>query len=453
MTSILSGLHNVQQALTSQQLALSITQKNVANANNPHYTRQDVVFHPDWATGNGFGIPGVSLQAMRDHYLDQSISRELQLLGETSVKSDALRQIDSLINAADGWGLQQALSHFFNSFNLLSGAPEDLQLRQQVISSAEALTREFQRIEAGIQSVQHSLNRQVQHAVEEINDITAKIADLNTRIQAAEGAHSPDLFTLRDERQGSIERLSTLIDISYFETESGPLTITARQGGWLVLGDQHRALEVTQMEPGPFVGVSLSGEDITGSIRSGVAGGLIETRDSTIPGYLDILNKMAAGIVSRVNEVHQQGADLDGNGGGDFFDSFMSIATMKVAINDPRHIAAAIPGTGPGNNENARMLASIGEEKLFALSTRSTHQLYSDLIYRIGADAKSSEDRIVTQNNLLDQLKTRRSAVTGVDLNEEAVNIIKFQKAYQASARFANVLDALSHEILNFLGR
>ncbi|HSW39677.1 MAG TPA: flagellar basal body rod C-terminal domain-containing protein, partial [Acidobacteriota bacterium] len=179
----------------------------------------------------------------------------------------------------------------------------------------------------------------------------------------------------------------------------------------------------------------------------------IELRDRILAGYLDALDAMASGIVSRVNEMHAQGTDLDGNSGGDFFSPFVSIRTMRVDLTDPRRIAAAGAGAGPGNNDNAKLLAGIGEEKLFASSTKTVLQAYAELLYEVGAAARSSEEKTVLQNNLLNQLKNQRSALSGVDLNEQAVHLIKYQKAYQASARYAAILDALSNEILNILGR
>jgi len=191
MPSILSGFDTVQQALAAQQFALSITQKNVANANNPNYTRQDVVNTGDETEWVRSGVPGVTLRATRDRFLDYSISQELQSLAEYNVASDALGQIDSILNGS-GEGLQQAISHFFNGFASLSSSPEDLTLRQNVLSSAEALSREFQRLYGSIQQVQTSQDQALNTAVEEINSITAQIAQWNVKVREAQGAHSPE---------------------------------------------------------------------------------------------------------------------------------------------------------------------------------------------------------------------------------------------------------------------
>jgi flagellar hook-associated protein 1 FlgK len=170
---------------------------------------------------------------------------------------------------------------------------------------------------------------------------------------------------------------------------------------------------------------------------------------------------MAANLIARVNEQHALGSDLDGLAGGDFFVPFTqpipgsnegAAWQIQVAITDPRQIAAADAAAGPGNNENAQRLAAIEDEKLFTSSTETIMQFYSGFIYRIGSESQTAEDQAATHLGMVQQLKNQRDAVIGVNLDEEAINIIKFQKSYQASARYANTAIALSDEIIRLLG-
>jgi flagellar hook-associated protein 1 FlgK len=461
MPSILSGFDTVQQALAAQQYALSVTQRNVANANNPSYTRQDVIFTPVGEEDSTPGIPGVSLQAVRDRFIDYSISQELQSLSEHDVTYSALQQVDAVFNGNSGLDLQQALSEFFNSFDSLAATPEDLTLRQQVLQKANALAFEFHRLYGSIQQVQTSQDQSLSATVQEINSLTAQIADSNKKIMIADGMGSEDVYTLRDNRQQLLEKLSSLMDLSYFETESGSITVTTRQGNPLVIEDQSHTLELAPRTGEVFQGVFLDGSDITASLQSGKLGGLIDVRDNKIAGYLAALDDMAAAFIARVNEQHTQGIDLDGFAGEDFFTPFTPGASgsnlgaarmINVALADARKIAAADAGTGPGNNANAKRLAGISEEMLLSAGTTTAHQFYASLIFKIGSDEKTAEDGVTTQTSVLDQLRNQRDAFSGVNLDEEAISIIKYQKAYQASARFANVLDVLSDEILQLLG-
>jgi len=463
MTSILNMLDSTKQTLAAQQFALAVSQRNIANVNNNAYTRMEIVFTDSVRAGDwtAFGIPGVNVLANRNQYLDHGISRELPELGESNVKYGALNEIEIVLNSASGAGLDGAMSKFFSSFSLLSGDPTDLNLRQQTLTSANALAREFQRVYEGIQRVQTSAEQNVKTGVDDVNALTAKIAEINGRIEAARRNHSDDEFSLRDERQLQLENLSTLMNISWFETESGSVTVTTEQGKALVLGNANYDLQIGPMAGGPFSGIMLGGENITSMVTSGTLGGYIELRDVMIPGYLETLDNMAAGIISRVNDVHAQGSDLDGAAGGAFFTPFIPITpgsntgaarTMSVALTDPRGVAAAESGAEAGNNKNAKALAAISEEMIFPGSSLTASRMYASLVYRVGADERSAMDAFSLQKNAVDQLRNRRESMFGVDLNEEAVNVLKYQTAYQAGARMVSVLDSLTTEILRFVG-
>jgi flagellar hook-associated protein 1 FlgK len=125
---------------------------------------------------------------------------------------------------------------------------------------------------------------------------------------------------------------------------------------------------------------------------------------------------------------------------------------MAVALTDPRQIAASASGMGIGDNTNAKLLAAISDEKLFSSASATAGQFYSALVYSIGTDEKTAEENVTIQQSVLTHLKNQRDSLSGVNLDEEAVSLIKYQKAYQASARYAAVLDTLSDEILKLLG-
>ena len=122
-----------------------------------------------------------------------------------------------------------------------------------------------------------------------------------------------------------------------------------------------------------------------------------------------------------------------------------------MAITDPDRIAAAAAGAAAGNNENAKLIAAIADESLFGAS-QTANQFLAALVYRIGSDGKAAGDEMLTQKDVLQSLSNLRSSLSGVNLDEEAINIIKYQRAYQASARYVGVLDSLTNEIIQILG-
>jgi flagellar hook-associated protein 1 FlgK len=466
MSSLFAGLHIGERALQAQQFALETTQRNITNANTPYYSRQRVNFIPGDPIGFGAVAPGggvvaVSADAFRDRFIDYRVTQELQPKGENDAVLSALQQVDALLNESDGQGLQAVISDFFAGFSSLANAPEDSSLRNQVLASAQNLTREFARIYGGLQSIQASSDRAVADTVSEINSTTSAIAELNSRIAQARGLDSNEEYALRDQRQEMLDTLAGLTDVSYWETESGAVTLSTADGAVLVVGDNSYEMAAVTQPGTSYLQVLVGGQNITSDISSGKLGGLIKVRDSMIPGYLAKLDDMAASLIDSVNTQHALGADLAGQQGGDFFTPFTPLApgsntgaarSISVAIADPAKIAAAGLTEGPGSNANALLLAGIGDSKILGGGTATLEQYYSDLVFTVGTQARTAKDASETQGNILLQLQNQRDSLSGVNLDEEAVNVIKYQKAYEASARYISVLNGLAEDLMNILG-
>jgi flagellar hook-associated protein 1 len=465
MSSLFASLGIARQALAAQQYGLDVTQNNIANVNTPGYARQraslvpgDSVFQGEYQLGMGVRL--ASIDSYRSAFVDHRVNDELQSQGEFGAASTALQQVESVFNESQGSGLQSALTAFFNSFSSLAATPEDVSLRQQVLARADDLAAQFKLSYERLESIQSQQNGVVAETVDEINTTAAAIAKLNVEIQAARGANTNE-STLRDQRQELLDKLAGLTDITYFEAELGGVTVMSRQGALLTVGNQaYRWNASTSSSSGNQLGVWAGGVEITATMQSGKLGGLLKSRDVNIAGYLRALDDMAAAVIDRVNTQHALGSDLNGAGGGNFFTPFSPVVVgsnrgaaraIEVAITDPREIAAAAAGSGPGSNTNAKKLAQLQADP-FLPGGANVSQYYSNFIFKIGLDTKSAVDSLETQSHLLTQLQNQRDAVSGVSLDDEAVNIMRYQKAYQANARFISLLDELTDELVKILG-
>lgn len=465
MSSLFASLGIAREALQAQQYALDVTQNNIANVNTAGYSRQRVTMAPGdpWVHIGyqvGIGVKIESVDSFRSRFFDHRVNDELQKQGEFAASSATLQQVEALFNEAGGAGLQASISAFFNSFSSLANAPEDISLRQQVIARGEQMGDQFRQLYEQLQAVQSQQDLAIADTVGQINYIAQRIARLNVEVQAARGSDT-NILTLFDQRQQLLDQLAGLTDISYFETESGSVTVQSRQGTLLVAGDAVHAWEASQSPAGPFLEVYAEGSVITSSIQSGKLAGLLKVRDGGISAYLTALDEMAVAIVARVNQQHALGADLDGAAGGEFFIPFSPPApgssqgaarSMMVAVTDPSKIAAASPGAGPGSNANANLIAEIQNEPLLSGNSTNLIQSCGNLVFRIGLDTQVALDGVETQKYLLTQLQNQRDAEMGVSLDDEAVNIMKYQKAYEANARVINLIDSLTEDLLRLLG-
>ncbi len=465
MPSLFASLGLARDALAAQQYALDITQNNIANVNTPGYTRQRINLVPGDPVAQdvyqaGAGVRMASIDSYRTRFLERRVTDELQRQGELASSSSTLQQVEAVLNETSGSGLQSAINEFFNSFSSLANAPEDVPLRQQVLASGEDLGARFRQIYEELQSVQVLQDRAVSDTVGEISSIAADIARTNVEVVAAKNLNSNE-NTLRDRRQQLLDRMAALTDISYFETESGSISVMSRQGTPLVVGDRAYTWTAVSSTSGQGLEVHAGGADITSTIQSGKLGGLLDVRDNKIAGYLSALDDMAAAIIGRVNAQHALGSDYYGNPGANFFIPFAPVSpgstrgaarTMQVSLSDPAQIAAASAGAGLGSNGNARSLAGIKNELILSGNTATPDQAYTNLIFQIGRDTRTVLDGLETQENLLAQIQNQRDSVSGVNLDEEAVDIMRFQKAYQANARFISIIDSLTEEMIRLIG-
>ncbi len=465
MSSLIDSLYVARRALSAQQYGLDVAQNNIANVNTPGYSRQRLNLVPGdpvaaYYYQNGMGVRVDSIDSYRQRFVDQRINEELQRQGELTSSSSLLQQVEAIFNENTDSGLESAISAFFNSFSMLANVPEDITLRAQVMARAENLGIQFREGYERLQSLQSMQDRQIADAVSEINALASDIARLNVEI-ASTRASSGNESSLLDQRQQLIDRMAELTDISYFESESGAVTITSRKGTALVVGNQAYSWEAVTGSGGPFLEVHAGGVDITPTIQSGKLGGLLKVRDTNIQSYLTALDDLAAAIISRVNEQHALGTDYNGGSGADFFVPFSPVdpgsnrgaaRAIQLAITDPRQIAAAGASAGIGSNANALSLAGIRDELLLSGNSASISQFYTALVFRIGQNAKTVVDAFETQGHLLTQLQNQRDTVSAVNLDEEAINIIRYQKAYEANARFINIIDSLTADLLRLIG-
>jgi flagellar hook-associated protein 1 len=460
MSSLFGALNLGRQGIEVSQYALELTQRNIANVNTPGYSRQRVNLIPGGTDGttSGLAVTIGAVDSFRDRFLDYRITSELEQQGKYDAESSTLEQVEALLNETSGEGLQSALSSFFNSLGKLGAAPEEMTLRSQVLSSATELARQIQRLSNQFNSIRYSQDEAVKGTIDKINTFTSRIADLNAQISGSTDT-TGSTSILRDQRQQALEQLSSLVDLSYFETESGAVTVSTRGGALLVVGNQNYEME--GVPSSSLLQVMLDGRNVTSQIKGGQLGGLLEVRDTKLPGYLGQLDEMAGRLIERVNAIHAGGNDYNGAAGGDFFVPFTSsvpgsytgaAGSIAVAITDPRKIAAAAAGAGTGNNENALKLAAVADEKLFASGTASTVSFYSVIVFSVASDSSSASQGSSTERHILTQLQNQRDAASGVSLDEEAANLILFQKAFEASARFIQSVDEMTDVLVKMLG-
>ena len=457
----LTGILDIgKQALLTQQLALQVTSNNISNVNTPGYSRQRGALQERQPVQTeagpvGTGVQMTSVEAARDQFLEARLSSVIQSTGKEETVTGYLNQVQSVFGLSQA-GIGDALSRFFNSFSSLANDPTSAPLRYGVISAGQNLAVMFNDATKQLSDIQQNADTAVIDTVNQINDLSAKIAALNVQINNTEaaGVHANDL---RDQRMEAVKQLSSLVDIHYYETNDGTFSVSSA-GTTLVTADFHEDLTLTRSGPMGFNQVVANGRDITSSIHNGRLGGLLQVRDGQVPDYQADLDTLAESVIREVNTVHQGGKDLQSPPSSatlNFFSPVTGIpgAAKAFAVNpavaaDPRYIAAGQSGA-PGDNANALALADLASQRVMASGTQSFTDAVTSMQARIGTDAKSSQIETDTNNAIQTQLENSRDQISGVSLDEKAIDLMRFQKAYQAAAKLINVVNGLMDDVLN----
>ena len=455
MSNLFGSLSIAVRSLLAQQGALNTN--NLSNVNALGYSRQLAILTESSprltgqiSIGNGVDFEGV--QSVRDKILELRIDEETQQQNRLKSYVTCMNQVQSLFNETEGAGLSDAINRLFNSFQELSANPTHVPARQVVICAAQNLASAFRETGQQLRTIQERLDQEVRQTVEEINSDTAQLASLNQPVAGLQG-HSEQAGRLEHQRHPVLNRLSKLVDVVVTHSGDGSLTVTTSNGLPLVAGAQSFALRTGADASTGFQNIFSQGTDVTSNFTGGQLAGLVEARDQAIPSALSNLDNLAAGIINAVNTQNGQGYDLNGDKGGNFFQPVVqpspgsnagAAENTATAITNPSKIAASSDGT-QGDNANALAMANIQDQAV--VNGETATDFYSNLVSTVGNDVSSATDEQEAVGLVLTQLQNQRSDISGVSLNEEAANLIRYQRAYEAAAEVVAAINDITNEV------
>ena len=455
------GLLNVgQSALLTQQKAIDITGNNIANVNTPGYSRQRLIIQqnsPVRVDGQTMST-GVSadprIQRFYDQFLSAQLSSENQNMGRWEAQKSALEKVELMFDESTGYGLSSAINEFFNAWQDLSNNPSGVAERTTLISSAQYLAESFNQIDSNLNQLKGDIDTHVNDIVGNINDIADRIAELNLKVAQVEvSGHNANDF--RDERDQLVFELSQLIDINSFEDGDGHITVMVGEGKPLV--EASSTWDLVTSNNGGVQEINWESSNgtltnITAQISGGEIKGWTEARDGIIDGYMTQLDELANTMRTSVNALHSGSVDLNGTTVTELFFTGTGASDMAVnnaLVTDSDLIGAAAAGEGvPGGNGTAIAMANL--QSAASMGGGSTfNEYYNSLVGKIGADVQSADFNFSHQTIMVQNLENYRQEVSGVSLDEEMVNLIKFQHAYNAAARLITSADEMLDTLMS----
>jgi len=463
--STFSGLEIGNRALHANQKALEVTSHNLSNAGTPGYSRQvvdmsatDPYTYPSFMGGKGAGQIGTGVEVksilrVRDGLIDEQIRKENGLLGQWEGTRDTLNQMEMVMNEPSNAGLRESVDQFWTSLEELSIHPHEEATRSAVRQQAITLTEDINHSYKQLKDLRYNLNEQVKTQVSEVNKYTSQIGELNDQIVKvfSMGEQPNDLL---DQRDDLLEKISKIINVTAFTDKVGQLNVSIG-GRALVVGANHYELTTQRNdEDHGMVKILWAETSIQVEPSIGILKGLVDVRDRNLPELMSNLDEYAGAIVTQMNEVHQKGFGLDQSTGNDFFTgtNAQDISVAEEILDDLNKIAASATGA-PGNGEVALELANLKQQKLLVGSGANMGDFIGSLVAKLGIESGVAKTKCDNQTLLINHLSSRRESISGVSIDEELTNMMKYQHGYNAAAKVITTVDEMLEVIINGLKR
>ncbi len=450
------GLQIGATGLAAAQMGQDVVGNNIANAATPGYSVETANLAasgpytpPDRSSGDTVGMLGTgvvvgSITRARDQYLDQQVRGANSQQSNESAQSTALTQMEDAFGEPSSTGLNASLGTLFQSFNNLVNNPEDTGVRTTVVQSGDALARQFQNVNSSLTSIGDQLTAKQTDDMTSLNGYGQQIAALNKTIRDSQ-ASGENANTLLDQRDQLLDSLSNLSNVTITNASDGTVDVSVGSSQ-LVQGTDAFQL-------------SLPALTASGDLSGGDLGGIAQAQ-TDLAGYQSDLNNLASAVISQVNSVHESGAGLDGSTGVAFFTGTdaSDIGVNPTLASDPDKVAAAAEPAGggtpaPGDASNATLLGNLENTQMTTgpLAGATFQSFYQARVANLAGQTASATSAQTTAASNQSQLTQQRDSVTGVSTDNEMINMMKYQQAYEASAKVVNTMDGMLNTLINNL--
>jgi len=468
-------------------MALDVAGQNIANVNTPGYTRQRAdmtsiagtvvpsMFSTNDGVGNGVQITGIS--RLGDLFLDTRVRTETAGASFLSARASAYTTLEAGLGEPGETGLANQLSDMWNAWQDLANTPDKTSAGAVVLENSRAVADRIATLYSNVRTQWDQSRASTVALVAEANAAAANVADLNARILQIQNSGG-SANELMDQRDLLVTQLSSLVGASASYREDGQVDVLVG-GNALVSGARSHALAVQGATsfaaatgdadavppvPGqsvtvvwaenPGLGAGLDGGEVAGLLTvlappdgTGNGGALTEAAAS--------LDDLATALATQVNALHNGARTVPvppatvGDLGGDFFsfDAGQPPALgLRVAIETPADIAVAADGAGALDGSVAKAIGDLGK------AAGSPDSLWSKTVVDIGSRTASLTARAKVAEVARAAAESQQLAQASVNEDEETINMLAFQRGYEAASRVLTSIDEMLDTLINRTG-
>lgn len=475
-----------KSGLFASKKSLEVTGHNLANVNTEGYSRQKAVLatnrpisHDSFVQGSGVFVKDINRYS--DDFVEKKLNDSVSTDKFYHSRADNLAQVEQIFNEIDADGLNQTLNKFFNAFRELANQPENETIRSVVRDNANLVIKDFHRIRETLDNQAKGIDKKIATSVVEINQLLHQVAELNHKITGVE-AQSGESGDYRDQRDLALRHLSEHFKIHTYTDEKNRFVVSAQGIGTLVTGANVLELAaVAQNEENSSNNMHGSmelvlkdrpGQKITNKFQSGSLSSIIKLRNEDIKKLQDDIDNIAFEFSNSVNNVHRQGfvnrplqIDEDGKAmpfdtkgpttGIDFFappliahGAASAIDLHDLVKEDLSNITAGLSPNSPGDNRVAIAISKLQHERLLNDGTITLEEKYLQTIGNIGLEAGKAKLDAEQSGGIVAQSLSFRERLSGVSIDEETSNMMRYQNAYAASAKLMQAADEMLKTVL-----
>jgi len=484
----LSNILNIgRTGLQASKKSLEVTGHNISNDNTDGYSRQKVnqttnvpITKDGLIAGTGTRIK--SITRVHDQFVEKRLRDSTAEHKYFENRADSLRQVEEIFNEIDNDGLNKVLNKFFNSFRDLANQPENETVRSVVRDNASLVMKDFKRISDTLESLSKNIDGKISRDVEDINQGIESIAKLNGKIRQLEAIHE-ETGDLRDQRDLAIKGLSEKVKIHTYQDERGNYVVSSPGLGTLVTAAQFQPLKAhsfSKQDSSNGIDGAMEvfyadrpGQKVTENIQQGSLSGVIKVRNNEIKDLREKIDGIAYNFVNFVNAIHRRGfvnreikSDAQGNplqvdskgptSGLNFFKEPLSVKgaagqmDMSEAVkSDLSNIATALSPNSPADNRIAIAISKLQHERVMDDGTTTMEEYFLQTVGKVGLESGKAQLDSEQSEGLLAQANSIRERISGVSIDEETANLVKFQHAYEASAKVMQTANEMFDTVIS----
>lgn len=456
MSGLFQAINTSGNSLDVFQQELNTTSQNISNVNTAGYSRQTVTLNalPDTPYYNngpqfiGDGVSIGSVSRITDMFLQAQANANSSQLGQTSAQLNGSQQVEQALNEPSTTGISSALDAFWSSWSGLASDPSDISSRVAVQQAGINLASKIQGTYQQISAANQQNNQSIQSTISQIQTLANQIANLNVKIATAGGGGgSPN--ELLDQRDQALSQLSGLVDINTQTASNGAVLVYVNQ--MQLVNQQTAQTFPTNYDPTKSEVLMPDGTAI--SIRSGQLQGEMQASQN-FTSSMSQLDNLANTLKTQVNALHSTGTTGYTTTGQNFFDASSTGAgnfAVDPALAANPYLVVSGSTSNLGDVNIAQAIEALQNAPQAALGNQSITGFYQGFVTSVGNNTQVLKNQQSTQQAVQTQVAQQISSVSGVNIDEEMTNMLKFQHSYQAAAKMLSTANDAMASLLAML--